>query len=297
MLRARLSLVGLSVGDAFGEQFFVPRVEAELRISARELPPPPWNWTDDTAMALAIVAELGSAGEVRQDSLALAFSAGYMRDPWRGYGSGARRILLEVASGAHWRQAAASAFGGEGSLGNGAAMRAGPLGAYFADDLEHLVPQALASAEVTHHHPEGQAGAAAVALAAAYAWRSAHGLATGDDSLLQFVFDRTPESETRRGIGRAIGIGPDAAVSHAAAMLGAGERVSAPDTVPFALWCASLRLDDYEEAQWTTVAGLGDRDTTCAIVGSIAALHTGREGIPGSWAAAREPLPDELDVT
>jgi hypothetical protein len=50
-------------------------------------------------------------------------------------------------------------------------------------------------------------------------------------------------------------------------------------------------LDNYEEAMWTTVTGLGDCDTTCAIVGSIVALSAGRETIPPAWQDAREPLP------
>jgi hypothetical protein len=36
--------------------------------------------------------------------------------------------------------------------------------------------------------------------------------------------------------------------------------VSGQDTVPFALWSAACHLNDYEEALWATVSGLGDRD-------------------------------------
>jgi hypothetical protein len=39
---------------------------------------------------------------------------------------------------------------------------------------------------------------------------------------------------------------------------------------------------------WTAVAGLGDRDTTCAIAGGIVAL---RAPVPAAWLEAREPLP------
>jgi hypothetical protein len=40
---------------------------------------------------------------------------------------------------------------------------------------------------------------------------------------------------------------------------------------------------------WNTVAGLGDRDTTCAIVGGIVSLVEGVT-IPPRWMAAREGL-------
>jgi len=42
-------------------------------------------------------------------------------------------------------------------------MRVAPLGAYFAHDLDILVRQAELSAVVTHSHPEGVAGAIAIA--------------------------------------------------------------------------------------------------------------------------------------
>jgi ADP-ribosylglycohydrolase len=36
---------------------------------------------------------------------------------------------------------------------------------------------------------------------------------------------------------------------------------------------------------------VGDRDTTCAIVGGIVAMSAGVESIPPSWIESREPLP------
>ena len=74
-------------------------------------------------------------------------------------------------------------------------------------------------------------------------------------------------------------------------MLGSGDGATAQDTVPFVLWCAGECLDDYEEALWLTVSGLGDRDTTCAMVGGIVALSAGEGSIPVGWRQAREPLP------
>ena len=40
------------------------------------------------------------------------------------------------------------------------------------------------------------------------------------------------------------------------------------------------------------VSGLGDRDTTCAIVGGIVASHTGLQVIPSEWLESREHLPE-----
>ena len=83
--------------------------------------------------------------------------------------------------------------------------------------------------------------------------------------------------------------GDDMTGEEVADILGSGHEISAQDTVPFVLWCAAQHLDHFEEALWLTVSGLGDRDTTCAMVGGIVAGAPG--GIPADWLAAREPLP------
>jgi ADP-ribosylglycohydrolase len=54
-------------------------------------------------------------------------------------------------------------------MGNGAAMRIAPLGAWYAGDCRSAVLEAMRSAEVTHTHVEAVLGAAAVAVAAAEA--------------------------------------------------------------------------------------------------------------------------------
>lgn len=50
-------------------------------------------------------------------------------------------------------------------------------------------------------------------------------------------------------------------------------------------------MDDYEEALRQTVSVLGDRDTTCAIVGGIVVMYAGLESIPKVWWEKREPIP------
>lgn len=289
--RAHLSVEGLSIGDAFGQRFFVEPALAERLIRERAVPRPPWRYTDDTEMALAITDVLGRKGGIDRDELARAFARRYAREPDRGYGGGAHALLAELCAGAHWSEVVQTLFGGQGSYGNGGAMRSAPVGAYFADDLEAVVAHARASAEVTHAHAEGQAGAIAVALAAAFAWRHAHDRASlGGEGLLAFVAARTPGGETAAGIARAADLPFETPIADAAWSLGSGERVSAMDTVPFALWCAARHLGSYEDALWATVAGLGDRDTTCAIAGGVVVMATGARAIPDEWRTAREEL-------
>lgn len=292
LARARRSLEGLSVGDAFGEQFFVDVRLAAERITARSVPDRAgsWWWTDDTAMAISIVDVLAKLGSLDVDTLADAFAARYRLEPDRGYGGGAHRLFEDVLHGTPWRSAAAQLFDGMGSFGNGGAMRAAPIGAYFHDDLDRVVAEASSSAEPTHQHPEGRAGAVAVAVAAAVAQQIADGARPRDGAeLVEEVRRRTPRGDVRDGIVKAQSLLHLDDPRSAAKVLGNGSAVSAPDTVPFCLWAIAHHLDDYEQALWTTVAALGDRDTTCAIVGGVVALSA--PSIPASWITAREALP------
>lgn len=280
----RLSLDGLSVGDAFGERFFQPEevlgpALAERRVPAR----PPWGWTDDTAMALSVVETLEARGRLDPDELARRFGRRYAAEPSRGYGGGAHEVLAALSLGAPWSSAARLLFSGEGSKGNGAAMRVAPLGAFLSDGpLADVVEQAHLSAAVTHAHPDGQAGAVAVAVAA-------HQLARREPLAMVWtqVLSRTAPGPTRDGLMKASRLGFDVSSAHAARELGSGQKVLSEDTVPFALWCALKHHADFEEALWATVAGRGDRDTTCAIVGGLVALQ---DAPPAEWVRAREPL-------
>jgi ADP-ribosylglycohydrolase len=294
--RARLALEGLSIGDAFGQRFFASPEEIRDPIARRVLPPAPWYWTDDTAMGRSVYEALCAKAGIDADDLAERFGREYRRDPRRGYGGTAHAILTNLALGVPWQEIASEPFDGQGSMGNGGAMRSAPVGGYFADDLDAVVHHARASAQPTHAHPDGQAGAIAVAVAAALAWRR-RTMAPSLDSIdfLRTIVTHTPAGATRDGIEQAIALPLETSVVTAARTLGNGSAVISSDTVPFALWCAARHLDDFEDAMWTTVAGLGDRDTTCAIVGGIVALSVGEGGIPAAFAAAREPLDSELN--
>ncbi|MFI9102811.1 ADP-ribosylglycohydrolase family protein [Streptomyces fildesensis] len=283
--RALASLRGLAVGDALGSQFFVPSNYQALQNGG--LPPGVWQWTDDTEMACSVLAVLAAHGRIDQDALAMSFAEHHDFD--RGYGPAVNRMLRLIRQeGADWRELAAGLFNGQGSWGNGAAMRVAPLGAWYAGDAEQATHQAEISAYTTHQHREAVVGAMAVAAMAAL-------VADPDgpkdpSALLGAVLDLVPTSAVKAGIRRARDMLDYADVATVAAVLGCGRRTSAHDTVPFALWSAARHLDDYQQAFWTTAKAGGDVDTTCAIVGGIiAARPTGQP--PAEWLERTEPLP------
>jgi ADP-ribosylglycohydrolase len=280
--KAKRSLEGLSVGDAFGELFF--RI-SPFETTSTQLPSGPWKWTDDTHMALSIVEILETYGRIDQDALAQAFVRRFKQDPYRGYAGGAVRLLNTIALGGNWREHSPRLFG-TGSYGNGSAMRAAPIGGYFFNDLRQAGIQASYSATVTHAHIEGQAGAIAVAVAAAIAANNSP--PTGNDFLKEILPYVPADTTTKQRIRLAMQIAPDD-LDSARLQLGTGNEVSCQDTVPFCLWCSAYHLDDFEQALWLTAKGFGDVDTTCAIVGGIVALSANE--IPELWLNRREALP------
>ncbi len=312
LARAQLALDGLSVGDALGETCFHPDNWDAILEDPFATARAPWEWTDDTAMALAIYEVLAAHGHIEQDALATRFAERHQAEPLRGYGAGAHRLLDQVARGTPWQTAAEGVFPG-GSYGNGSAMRIAALAAYFAaDDSATLSEQARLSAEVTHAHPEGIAGAIAVAVAGAYAWKHGDRCSAMETkrTLFDVVLAHTPLSEVRTGIERAatIDFQPpseptprlldygtstvpfDISFEPIVRQLGNGSRICCQDTVPFCIWAAARYLDNYRDAIVNTIRAHGDIDTNCAIVGGIVSLAVGRSGIPEPWLSSREPL-------
>lgn len=276
--RSLQSLEGLATGDAFGEAVSVMPISK----AKQELPPPVWRWTDDTHMAMSIVEILSEHGEIIQDQLALRFAARFAEEPFRGYAFQAFQLLESVNAGADWRDAAIARFP-EGSYGNGAAMRAAPIGAFFAGQPEKAAKQADLSAEITHAHPEGRAGGIAVAVAAS----CVAGAGSTGDELIDVVAEYTPPGVTRDQLIDGKQFSAEEWID-AAIALGTGLLISAQDTVPFCVWMASRFPEDYENALWNAAAVGGDMDTVCAITGGI--IAAGNHAIPDEWIRRRETV-------
>ena len=287
---AKISLAGLNVGDCFGESFFMDSAIASNLIAQHSILEKQWFWTDDSLMGFSVFNILKNFGEIEQFALAQSFADRY--DISRGYGSGMHQLMRKFRTGEFWHEAASSLFEGQGSWGNGSAMRVAPIGAYFADDLKRVCAEAEKCAVVTHTHEEAIVGAQAVALAAALAFQfKQNNQRPSRPEFIEEILPFLAPSETTSKIRRAKDLNLDISTQHAADILGNGIQISCPDTVPFCLFCAGEFLADYEQAMWQTVSALGDRDTTCAIVGGIVVMFAGEESIPETWNKKREAVP------
>lgn len=149
------------MGDALGAEYeggAVGRVVWKIvTAGSSEL-----RWTDDTEMAMALAESLLENQGLNADHLAKLW-AKRMRF-MRGYGPGARKLLNMIAKGADWHEARFQVFP-DGSFGNGAAMRAGPLGLFFHGHERDLDQSTIIASSITHAHPLGVEGGRLVAKA------------------------------------------------------------------------------------------------------------------------------------
>ena len=120
--------------------------------------------------------------------------------------------------------------------------------------------------EVRHAHPEAMAGAVALPVAAALAFRVGEGELMSAEQFLQQVVENVPESETRNGTQQAVEMTVEISIAvslqKVARQLGTGYKIS-EYTVSFVFWCVAYHLDDYQEAFWVTVSGLGESSNLC----------------------------------
>jgi poly(ADP-ribose) glycohydrolase ARH3 len=190
-------------------------------------------------------------------------------------------VLGMVRSGVHPHEAARSAFGGEGSLGNGAAMRVAPVAVRYAHDHTALMSAARASALVTHAHP--------LAVDAAVAQAVAIAAALNDRPPLAAALGAACTPELRKSLSRAVRL---IDLQPAPAVLAAqlGNRATGHESVPAALYAAAAH-DSIEAAITFAVRCGGDTDTIAAMTGAIAAARLGASAIPNRWLEALEDSP------
>jgi poly(ADP-ribose) glycohydrolase ARH3 len=274
------SMMGSALGDAIGEMAF--RCSDKTELDACVAQASKLVYTDDTAMALGLAESLVQVGELDQQHLGDTFRANYRREPWRGYASGPPAIFAQVERhGVPYTKAARSLFGGQGSFGNGAAMRIAPLGLFF-HDAPDLYEQARTSATVTHTHPIGVDGAALLAWAVAQAVKlePQEPFPVERFSLGLVNFARTSEMRTKMQQVREL-LAEDTLPLVAARQL--GWSVAVHESLPFALYAFLRHPNSFEDCLFCAVLNYGDQDTLGAMACAISGAYLGIEAIPPDW--------------
>lgn len=207
----------------------------------------------------------------------------------RGIGRSTRGAVEALIEGTPWWESADPA----GSGGNGAAMRAAPVGLARAlrDSPFALRRDAVLSALPTHNHPVGVAGA--VSLAAGVAWCVREclrgGRAFDPQGFLGFVsgsiegIEPCPTMERRphghavlltqriRELRELLHLPPEEAFAHTF------NGAFALESVPAAIYCFLRSPDDPVQVILTAVNGGYDADTVASMAGNLV----------GTWCGAQ----------
>jgi poly(ADP-ribose) glycohydrolase ARH3 len=271
------ALLGTFVGDALGMPYegmssaaVPPRLEMVEARRGRG------TYTDDTEMMIVLAESLLEHGSVHEERLAQAFLE--RCDPSRGYGAGTLEVLASWRRGVPVHAAAEHLFGGEGSLGNGAAMRIAPVAVMFADSPGELRAQAERSARLTHAHP--------VAVDAAIVQAAAIAAALRGEDILAAARATAGSLEMRRQLDRAAALlGSDIGPAEAGEVL--GNSALGHESVPTANFAAASYAG-FEEAVSFAVRCGGDTDTLGAMAGALAGAACGARSIPARWLDALE---------
>jgi poly(ADP-ribose) glycohydrolase ARH3 len=273
-------MVGSALGDAMGELAFrQPSWEELIRLvaSSREIP-----YTDDTAMAIGLAESLIQSKGLDQQDLGDTFRKNYMKEPWRGYASGPPTLFSLVSKrGIPYTEAAKRLFGGQGSLGNGAAMRIGPLGLLFHGDRQ-LYETAALSAEVTHAHEVGMDGAAIQAFAVSQATMMNAREPFDADVFIGHLRGVAKTEKMKKKLESLLGLIKEGCLAAEAADH-LGRSVAVHESLPFALYAFLTQPASFKGCLSCAVLNGGDRDTLGAMACAVSGAYLGVEAIPSLW--------------
>ena len=271
--RALGALLGLAVGDALG---------TTLEFAPRDSYPPltgmtgggpfglkPGEWTDDTAMALALADSLARPDGFDEQDLLARFV-----DWWENgaYSCTGECFDIGIATSqalVRWQVSKAPHCGSTApqTAGNGSLMRLAPVAIRYWNARATLVEVAARQSKTTHAAPE------AVAACAVFA------------DILADAIEGRPKAEVLRARSEpypgAIGaIASGQWKGKAREEIGSSGYVA--DTLEAALWCVD-RHDGFAQAV-LAAANLGyDADTTAAVTGQLAGALLGVSAIPQEW--------------
>jgi ADP-ribosylglycohydrolase len=292
------SLLGQALGDALGfvvegapPEQAVAYVGCWLRagqvVEQGHEPFPFGQYSDDTQLVRELLLVFRQAGCFDPELFAARIAELFRRGADVGAGPGTRAAAHRLLGGVPWSEAATPAP----YAGNGAAMRAGPIG-LLARDPSELVQLARAQSQVTHADPLCAAGAIAVAGAVALASR-AHPI--DRSAFIAELADLVAPVEA--GLGAAVlrladwgGLEPAEALTElhrqrldpAAAPHWRGITGHVGPSVLWSLYAFLRTPDDYGQSVGTAISAGGDTDTTGAMARGA---RLGAPGLPADLVA------------
>ncbi len=272
------AMIGTAVGDSLG-------VRREGSSAFREIKDIAQKYSDDTAMMIGVAESLIECRGFDGSHMARTFTGNYEKEPWRGYGAGPQRIFKMIRAGRKWYEKLDKELYPGGSYGNGAAMRAAPIGLFYNDNPEKVREVAYGSGGITHNHALALEGAAIIAYAVA---RMAHvePLNVRKHEFIEELKRFTHYDLYRKKLGIAHKL-LDTGAERYEVVRQLGNGIEAYNSVPTAVYAFLANLDFESSAIYAVSLG-GDADTIGAMTGAIAGACYGIGEIPGRWRVAVE---------
>lgn len=307
-------LLGQCLGDALG--FVVegdaPEIAAAYArevVLARRLPDhgrAPYDfgqYSDESQLARELMRSLADHGRLVPEDYAGRIARLFAEDRVVGRGHGTSAAADRLNAGIPWDRAGTPSP----SAGNCSAMRAPPVGLFFASNPQAMLEAACLQSRITHADHRCGAGAAVIAAATALAAEcdridpkdflfrlqalAAKCEPTVASNLRQLQdWLSLPESEAISQIAHA-GL-PPGVDSHWRGGISAFVVAS----LLWALYAFLRAPEDYLAAVAIAIAPGGDVDTTAALTGALVGAHLGTAGLPsdllphltdnGVWTAA-----------
>ena len=170
-------------------------------------------------------------------------------------------------------------------------MRVAPIGCFYYVDPDAIKTKAILSAQITHNHPEGLAGAVAQATAVGLAFQYAlSGETIGTEKFLDTITAQVTNVD--QGFAQALDRIKSirrGGVLEVIEAIGGRYNLSlrAIESVPAAIG-AFVLTDSFRDAVVLAVNLGGDTDTIGAMAGAIAGAYYGCGKIPENWLNALE---------
>lgn len=280
MDRAIGVVVGSAVGDALGAGYEFAQVSEVHEITMRPgrlTGEPAGFWTDDTAMAIAILEIAATHGTLIGADAVVAVGERFL-DWYRSKPSdvgGQARAVLEAASSGSDLGASAARFQRRNPdrAGNGSLMRTGPVALAHLGADDELVTAARSISALTHLN--------AYAMDACVLWTIAIDRTVRTGRLEGPLVGLSMIDEARRGeweswIMEAETLSPRTFNPN-------GYVVSALQAAWSAIVTTHSSVDHFEAALRQAVAIGDDTDTVAAIAGSLLGARYGASAIPFEW--------------
>ncbi|MCD8191029.1 MAG: ADP-ribosylglycohydrolase family protein [Clostridiales bacterium] len=290
-------IYGLFVGDALG----VP-VEFSARANLEKNPvtgmrsggphrQPTGTWSDDSSMALCLMASMQERGDIDCDDIMQRFATWVfdgVYTPYEECFDCGHTCIQAISRYQHGTPAELCGGNSLQSNGNGSLMRILPLISYlyplYGSDLtasDEAMALIHTISGLTHRHPIAQSACGIYLNIAARLLDGAilpNAISTGTAAALDWYAKQPQFAEHLAAWDRIVD--PSAWAAAPVEQVNSGGYVV--DSLEASLWCL-LNTENYRDCVLKAVNLGDDTDTTAAIAGGLAGLAYGMNDIPTEW--------------